>query len=293
LLEYVNYGANNPSTFILSTEELKAIKADDLIAKIHNLKNYKHKIFYYGSASQSEAKKIIEAYHQAPSQCIDVPPMQNFKRAEMNENKVYFVDFPMVQAEIMWSRKSGSWSEAQFADVRLFNEYFGGSMSGLVFQTIRESKALAYSTTARYAAPSRKEDPFYMSAYVGTQADKLNEATAAMNELLNNMPQSEKNLQLAKDAISNQIESERILKTNLFFSYQSALKLGANHDLRKDVYTSLNNLSMNKVAKFHSDNLKNKTYSYAILASSKKVNKTDLEKLGTVQELKLEDIFGY
>jgi predicted Zn-dependent peptidase len=199
----------------------------------------------------------------------------------------------MVQAEIMWSHKGDNWNASKYADVRLFNEYFGGAMSGLVFQTIRESKALAYSTSARFNAPGKKEDPFYMSAYVGTQADKMNEAVKAMNELLNDMPQSDKNLSLAKDAIRNQIESERILKTGLLMSYQNNLRLGINYDIRRDAYEKLERLSMTDVAKFHTDEVKNKSYSYCILANSKKVKKEDLEKFGTVTELKMEDIFGY
>jgi predicted Zn-dependent peptidase len=66
----------------------------------------------------------------------------------------------------------------------MFNNYFGGGMGALVFQTIRESKALAYSTFAFYVTPDKKEDPFYTIAYVGSQADKFNEAVVAMNELL-------------------------------------------------------------------------------------------------------------
>ncbi len=36
------------------------------------------------------------------------------------------------------------------------NGYFGDGMFSIVFQTIRESKALAYSTFASYAKPDKK-----------------------------------------------------------------------------------------------------------------------------------------
>jgi predicted Zn-dependent peptidase len=71
-------------------------------------------------------------------------------------------------------------------------------MGSLVFQTIRESKALAYSTYGVYASPSKKEDDYYMLAYVGSQADKFNDAVGAMNELLTTMPKLPVNLDLAK-----------------------------------------------------------------------------------------------
>ncbi len=293
LMDYANYGATNPSTFILKNEELKALKADDLVAKIHNLKNFKHRIYYYGPADIADVTGIINQLHQTAAQPQEVPAVTDFARKEMKENEVYFVDYPMVQAEIMWTHKGENWNAAQYPDVRLFNEYFGGSMSGIVFQTIRESKALAYSTNARYNAPSKKEDPFYMTAYVGTQADKFNEATKGMNELLTDLPSSDKNLQLAKDAIKNQIQSERITRTALLFNLQNNMKLGLNYDIRKDAYEKLSSMTTTDVSKFFDSNIKGKAYSYCVLASSKKVNKTDLEKIGKVTELKLDDIFGY
>jgi predicted Zn-dependent peptidase len=42
--------------------------------------------------------------------------------------------------------------------VTVFNNYFGGGMGSIVFQTIRESKALAYSTFGYYVAPQKKND---------------------------------------------------------------------------------------------------------------------------------------
>ena len=46
--------------------------------------------------------------------------------------------------------------------------------------------------------PQKKDQDYYMLAYVGSQADKFNDATVAMNELLTKMPELPKNLELAK-----------------------------------------------------------------------------------------------
>ena len=67
----------------------------------------------------------------------------------------------------------------------VFNKYFGGSMSGLVFQEIRESKALAYSVYSTYTLPKDTNDSHYLMSYIGTQVDKLEEAILLQSELLN------------------------------------------------------------------------------------------------------------
>lgn len=62
-------------------------------------------------------------------------------------------------------------------------------------------------------------------AYVGTQADKFNEATAAMNELLTTLPQSEKLFVTAKDGLKKTLASERISQDGIIFNYIKAQKL--------------------------------------------------------------------
>ena len=56
----------------------------------------------------------------------------------------------MKQAEILMVAK-GQEFNAENALIKLHNEYFGGSMGSIVFQTLRESKALAYSVYSAYS----------------------------------------------------------------------------------------------------------------------------------------------
>ncbi len=62
----------------------------------------------------------------------------------------------MVQSEIAWVRNDVGYDANKEVVVNVFNNYFGGGMGSVVFQTIRESKALAYSTYASYNTPSKR-----------------------------------------------------------------------------------------------------------------------------------------
>jgi predicted Zn-dependent peptidase len=217
-----------------------------------------------------------------------------FTRNETVKNTVYFTNYKMVQAEIMWlNKQSLKYDTTIHPYATMFNEYFGGGMSSIVFQTIRESKALAYSTYSRFQLPSKNTDPMYVIAYVGTQADKINDAIPAMNELLTNMPIAEVTYNAAKDALKSQLETERINKEDIIFRMESAKKLGLNHDVRKDVYEALDQMSITDLQRFFDQHYKNKTYNYAIIGSADKVKKEDLQKYGNLVEVSLEDIFGY
>ncbi|WP_448633214.1 insulinase family protein [Pedobacter panaciterrae] len=199
----------------------------------------------------------------------------------------------MVQSEIRWIRNGGVFNPDLTAKVNLFNSYFGGGMGSIVFQTIRESKALAYSTFAVYSSPDRKDKNYAMIAYVGSQADKMNDAVAGMNELLNVLPQADKSFEASKYNALNALETSRVTKDDIIQSYFADQKLGIDHDSRIDEYNGLKPLTFADIKEFHTNNVANKPYNYCIVASEKKVKLEDMQKFGTVTKLTLEQIFGY
>lgn len=294
LRQYAIYGKNNPTTYMLSEDQLKSLKSSELVDIIHSLTSYQHKIYYYGPRKTDDMVAFLTKEHKMARIPLSYPASVKFTRNETTSNSVYFTNYKMVQAEIMWINKQPvRYDTLMHPQVAMFNEYFGGGMSSIVFQTIRESKALAYSTYSRYQLPSKKDDPMYIVAYVGTQADKLNDAIPAMNDLLMNMPKAEPSFNAAKEALKSQLETERINKEDIIFRYEAALKQGLHHDVRKDVYDGLNKIGFSDVEAFHSKYYKGKTFNYCIIGSKEKLKTEDLQKYGSVTELSLEEIFGY
>ncbi len=293
LRNYAMYGAKNPFTDRLSEEQLKAITPQELVDRLHSLTGYKHRVFYYGPADAKQVVATVSKDHKVPATLRDYPAERTYERLAMDSNVVYFVDFPMVQAEILWLSKGEKFDPKEVPEAQMFNQYFGGDMSSVVFQEIRESKALAYATFAAYSTPGRKDDPFYLFGYVGTQADKLPEAIPAMNELFRKIPLSEQAFETARAAIRNQIATERITRTGVLFSYLSAEDLGVDHDLRRDVYNSVEHYTLADVQKFFQSHITGHHFAYAVIGARDKVDMDALRKQGRVVELSLKDIFGY
>ena len=166
-------------------------------------------------------------------------------------------------------------------------------MGSIVFQTIRESKALAYSTFAQVVTPLKKDDTYSIVAYVGSQADKMNEAVAGMNELLDDLPKAEQNFVNARKSLMKDIETDRITKDAIITSYLNSVKKGVDRDLRKDNYAQYSNITINDLYKYHQDVLAKKPYTYCVVASEKRINVDDLKKYGEVKKLTLQELFGY
>jgi predicted Zn-dependent peptidase len=131
------------------------------------------------------------------------------------------------------------------------------------------------------------------AAYIGAQADKLNEAIKGMNDLLTVLPESKEGVALAKDNVRKSIETERITEDNIIMSYLAAQRLGLDHDLRKDVFNNIDKMSFADLKAFHDAQIKNKAYTYCIVANEKKVSEDDLKKYGTLIKPDLKQIFGF
>ncbi len=293
LTSYALYGAKNKFNYTLNSADLETITSQELVDKIKSLNNYEQSVIYYGPASLSEITSKVKSTHSIPASFAKPNATKTFTQVPHTKNKVLFTDYEMVQAETRWLRNTDKYDPKQTTVNTVFNNYFGGGMGSIVFQTIRESKALAYSTYGYYVSPAKKSDDYYMMSYVGSQADKFNDATKAMNQLLTTMPELPANLELAKSQVKKDIQTERITQDGIIFSYLKAKDLGLNDDIRKQIYTSVDGITMNDLKKFHTSKLSNKPYTYAIVASEKKVPMEDMKKLGEVTKISLEDLFGY
>lgn len=293
LVNYARYGADNPFNNVLSNDELNSITSEQLVSMIHGLADCSHRVLYYGPSSLTKLTGDLKATHKVPEMFKPVPAPKVYTFSTQSKNEVLFANYDMVQSEIRWVRNIPGYDPAKQPAIDMFNNYFGSGMGALVFQTIRESKALAYSTNSYVAAPDKKEDPYYIGAYIGCQADKFNESVKAMNELLNDLPSVENNMLAARSALKKDIETERITQDAIIYNYLAAERKGLNEDIRKSIYANADKLNYNDLKKFHDDNMAAKPYTYCIVASEKKLSDDDLKKCGDVKKLSLTEIFGY
>lgn len=293
MLNYGKYGKKSSFTNIMSEEELTSMQAVSLIDIIHALTSHKHKIVYYGPTELKNLTEQLENDHPLPETWTDIPAAQTYAEQKTARNHIYLVDYDMKQAEILMLSKKGEFNPDTAPLRNLFNEYYGGSMSSIVFQDMRETKALAYSVFASYQSPRKKSNSEYLLAYIGTQSDKLPEAMKHFMHLLNNMPKSDNSFEMAQKAIIKKIQTERITKASVIFRYLALQKLGIDYDIRKDVYEKVPNLTLNDIEAFFNKNIKGEHYNIMIIGDTKKLNKRALKKFGKIKTLSLEEIFAY
>jgi predicted Zn-dependent peptidase len=293
LLNYVQYGKESPFTNIIPEKELKSIKGTELVSLIKSIFNYKQSVWYYGPSSLEQIKKSVSAIHEMSKAPIATPVKKVYKELDFTEEEVLFVNYDMVQAEMVFLSKSSSYDKNLVPVASLYNEYFGGSMNSVVFQEIRESKALAYASNSSYRVTRDKDYSNFNVSYIGTQADKLPEAMKAMKALLDSMPKSEVLFNTAKEAVINTIRTERITKMAIPYSWEAYQKLGVDFDLRKEIFEKLQNLKFEDIQSFQKSKVKGQKIKVLVIGSKDKLDFKALEKYGKIKELSLTEIFGY
>ncbi|MGI4867630.1 MAG: M16 family metallopeptidase [Janthinobacterium lividum] len=293
MLNYAKYGARNPFTNIVSEAQLKTLKPEQLTALLKSLPTYQHRVLYYGPREVAGVTTVIRTEHKTPATLKPDPAAKEFAEQPLNQKKVYWVDYNMVQAEILFLTKGDVYSKMMAPTVALYNEYFGGGMGSIVFQDLRESKALAYSASSRYANADKTGRSNYILSYIGTQSDKLPEAMSGMENLLTDMPMADANLVIAKQSIRNSIATDRITHEGVLLSYERARRLGLDYDLRRDVYEQTQNMTFSELQKFQQSKIKGQNQVILVIGSKDRLNFKELAKYGDVQQLTLKEIFGY
>lgn len=293
MYSYGKHGSTNPFNNILDHQEMKAINAEKLTERIKHLSDYEHIVFFYGSLEDDEVKELINKHHAVPEKFTPYPKEKPFEEKDNEKPLVYYVNYDMVQTELMMISKSVTFNKDILSNASIFNEYFGSGLSSIIFQEIRESKALAYAAYAYFDTPDEMDESFYLNAYVGTQTNKLGQATEAILELLNNMPMAEDQFEDSRLAALKKIETDRITRESIFWNYFRNKQLGIDYDIRKDRYQALQKMTIQDLKSFFDKHVKGKNYTFLVIGKKGEVDMVALEKLGEVRELTLEEIFGF
>ncbi len=291
LMNYGMYGENSRLRDIMQIDELKAINPEELVKIVKDMKNYKQRVFYYGKDVDA-AVTALDTSHKLYGELKEYPEAKKYVETETGGN-VFFSDYEMVQTEMLFLAKGDAFDPKNMAASTLFNTYFGSGLSSIVFQEIRESKSLAYSAFASYSNASKKEDSNYIYAYVGTQANKLGQAVDAMMDLMNDMPEAEKQFKAAKEATLKKLAAQRITKSGIFWSYERLKKLGIDNDNREEMYNTIKNMTVKDLKAFFDKNIKGESYNIMVIGNKKDLDVESLQKLGKIKELDVDYLFNY
>ena len=292
LQSYVVYGEEGMK-YRLSNEQVEALTSEELIAKVRDVLTKQHTVVYYGPATEKELLASLKEHHNVP----EAPEALEIKRlttVPTPDNRVFIAEYDANQIYyIQYSNRGEKFDVANDADLDLYNEYFGGGMSGIVFQEMREARGLAYSARAYMSTPTYADGNYYYTAYIATQNDKMKQAIEAFDEIINTMPESEAAFNVAKESYINQIRTLRYTKASVLAAFIRTRDMGLDCDRARAVFEKVQTMTLDDVKAVQEQWVKDRNYHYCILGDSKNLDLNYLRTLGPITFLSQEEIFGY
>ena len=293
LRTYITYGPEYIRKTTLTDAQIKAISSDELLSKVKSLLGYEHVVTYYGPAGEDEVKALLESSHKAAAELEHLDKLYP-EKLETPAPAVYIAPYASRQFNYIQYTCSGEkYNPKDDPQIKLYNEYFGGGMNTVVFQEMREARALAYSANASLRTPSQLNDSYSFNATIGSQNDKLQIAVEAFDEIINNMPQSDKSFEIAKTSMEGVLRTRRVIGSQVLTNYLNDRELGLNEPTDRYVFETIGSLTMDDLVATQQKYVKDRIYIYGLLGDASGMDMNFLRSLGPVKFLTLEDIFGY
>lgn len=280
----------------VSPKALKKQSAGEILSHITTLLPAIKTVIYYGPASKQEVVDVLNQNSKIVA--LGQPAIQKaaprLAKQVVSKSEVWIAPY---KANNIYLFQYANWGQTynpkDEAIIMLFNEYFSGSMGSIVFQEMRERRALCYASFGQYATPSIAGENNGFITYIISQNDKMRDCLQAFDSICNYLPLSQTAFDQAKASLLKQIEQRRYVGWGAINAYLRYRYKGWDHDYYEDIYRQVQSLTLKDVQRFQRRNVANRTYRYLILGDKKQLDIKYLRKLGKVKHLKLNDIFVY
>ncbi len=294
LVQYGFYGPYNTYRNIFSVEQLRQQDPQQLLDLLKGLSQYEHTILYYGPMTVGELSAAVTKNHKTGRRFLPVPQGRHYTMQPTPQNEVLIAPYDAKNIYMrMLHNEQRPWQPDEAAVKALFNEYYGGGMNTIVFQELREARGLAYNAFAAYIEPSYQDQQEYFFTHIITQNDKMMDCVRQFHQILDTIPQSEAAFNIAKEALTKRLATERTTKFGLINAWLSAQWLGIDYDMGERIYRALPGLTLQDIVSFEQQQMANKPYRYIILGNEADLDMDALRQIGPIRRVTTDEIFGY
>ena len=292
LAHYHRYGSKSRYLKRPSDGDLHASSVASLTQSLLEAFEVKRSILYYGPRSLEEIASITKDSFLGKEPTRDVPDFLPDRSLSPDTNQVFFLQKEMAQAQVRLEFAAGTYDEEKAPLGQLYNEYFGGGMAGLVFQELREARALAYSAWAHFFTPSRPQDENILVGAIGCQADKTIEAVHAFIGLLDQMPFNQTRWESAHASVLSAYRTNPISSRSIPGFVYDFNALNLDDDPRPNRYVTLQKADLDNLHSFYEEEIQPKSILLSIVGDSAKIDLEELGKIGPLTKVKPEKLFN-
>jgi predicted Zn-dependent peptidase len=291
LFMYNRYGENSPMLEAMTSQEILDTQVDELLNAPSELLNYKHTLSYTGSMPLEELVAALRRNYGIKNGLRDTPEFRFRSARDIEETEVLVVNQQTAQAQVRIEFADGDYDQEDGLLANLYTNYFGSGMSSVVFQELREARALAYSASARYAPGSRVNAENLIMGSIGTQTDKTADALAAFIDLIDNMPSSSERFEESVNSMLNRYRTSKLNFREVIGAVRTWERQGLEGDPRRGNYQKLQETELEDLLQFQQQHVKDRAKLISIVGDLSIIDTAELEQFGSIQEVEVNDLF--
>lgn len=295
LLEQVKYGDQSRYLRKLSLSQIKKLKGKDMLAIYDKVRSVQCDLHYCGTLP---VEKVIGTIRQhLPLERTTVASNSPYYRElkQYDRPTVFFIDMPDMAQSIVYGYVKGDPvdDKASRHASQLFSVYFGGDMSSLMFQEIREFRSFAYRTSGRYQLPNHahKGTAGSFTAMLSTQSDKTLDALGVLDSLIREMPLKPERMEAVKQTLVNRINNDYPPFRNLSEKVASTRMEGFDRDPAEEFLRDIATMDMQDISRFYREQISGRPVVYVIAGNRKHIDMKKLAKYGTIIKVKKKGIY--
>ena len=294
LAEKIKFGDNSSYINRVKSKDIGKLKENTLIDRFNEIRKYEKSFHYSGSLSSESVQKTLVDNLDTKKGEKESEAFPAKKFSVYNEPVIYFFDDPdtrqsIISAYVMTDKPV---TRDERSSLQLLNFYFGGDMTSVLFQQIREFRSLAYGVHSKLAlaAPKHEATNGVIEAKLSTQSDKTIEALNLLDSLLKKIPMNESSFEKARRALGN-------YANNLYPDVRSYTK-----SMRYDLAAGFGGSKLNQLKaatmipyedfrKTYEEMFSEATPVYVIVGNKKSIDIDALKKMFKVEFVKLDSFY--
>jgi predicted Zn-dependent peptidase len=295
LLNKVVYGEKSEQLDRLSLNEIKKIKGAQFVDEFKKLTKVECDMSYCGNIPVSTVENLFGKY-LFPQKCTiatNFPVYDEFK--PVKEPVIYFMNAPKSSQSIVMGYINGGINNNLKSrhEASLYNNYFGGSMSSMLFQEIREFRSMAYRVGANYLLTDycHRDKPGFLKISLSTQCDKTTDAIQVLDSLIKDMPLKPERIETSKSDLMNTALNSYPSFRDISNRISRQIRSGYTSDPNESLLEDAASMTIENVADFYKQNVKGRPVAYIVVGNEKQVDMKKLAAFGKVVTISVNDVF--
>lgn len=293
--QYVKFGKQSTYLRQLSHSELKKLSGQQLLDDVGNIQTYQTQLHYCGTIDvQTVSRLLVE---KLPIASVSKPTRNPLYKPpqQYDHTTIHLVHDSKATQSIIYGYTT---CQIEGVDERtrnlyqLFDTYFGGGMSSVLFQEVRELRSLAYRTRSWFIQPPRQHatQPSSLNMMLSTQADKTPQALQLLHTLLQDLPMNPKRFENTQQTYVNRARNaypsfRKISKAIVYYQ-----EMGYTKDPNPVRIEETNSLQLQDLLEAYRP-LQNSPMTYIVVGNTNKIDCKALESVGQVKILNKKEIF--